>query len=142
MLKKSLSIILLSLNVNVALAAGDVEAGKVKSVTCGACHGPTGISSIPINPNIAGQVPGYIADQLKAFKSGERKNAIMAGQVIKLSDEDMADLDAFYSSQDAKVTSSLTDEQKELAEEGRKIYQGGFRERGISACMSLSLIHI
>ncbi len=121
---------------NVALAAGDAEAGKAKSAVCAACHGAEGISSIPVNPNIAGQVPGYIAAQLAAFKSGERGNAIMAGQVASLTEEDMADLDAFYSSMVPNVEVQLTEEDKALAEEGAKIYRGGFAERGISACMS------
>ena len=137
MFKKTLLIIsIFCLGSNMTFASGDAEAGKAKSVTCAACHGSNGISLIAINPNIAGQVPGYIAAQLKAFKSGERANAIMAGQSINLSDQDMADLDAYYSAQPAKVTSSLTDEQKELAEAGRAIYRGGYAERGISACMS------
>lgn len=125
--------LMLSLN---TFAAGDVDQGKIKSATCAACHGADGNSSIPMNPNLAGQVPGYIAAQLKAFKSGERKNAIMAGQAAGLSDEDMADLDAYYASLPAKVTSNLTEQDKALAEEGEKIYRGGFAERGISACMS------
>lgn len=123
-------------NANQVLAAGDIEAGKAKAAVCGACHGAEGISSIPANPNLAGQVPGYIGAQLKAFKSGERSSAIMSGQSIGLSEEDMADLDAYYASLPAKVTSSLTDEEKALAEAGRDIYRGGFAERGISACMS------
>lgn len=117
-------------------AAGDIEAGKTKAVVCAACHGADGNSSIPINPNLAGQVPGYISAQLKAFKSGERVNAIMQGQSINLSETDMNDLDAYYASLPAKVTSSLTDEEKELAKQGGIIYRGGFAERGISACMS------
>lgn len=120
----------------VASAAGDAEAGKAKSITCAACHGADGNSAIPANPNLAGQVPGYIAAQLNAFKSGERANAIMAGQSMTLSDTDMANLDAYYAGLPAKVTSTLTDEDKALAEEGRKIFRGGFAERGISACMS------
>jgi len=121
---------------NVVLAAGDAEAGKAKAAVCAACHGAQGISSIPINPNLAGQVPGYIAAQLAAFKSGERNNAIMAGQVAGLSDKDMADLDAFYASMVPNVEVKLTEEDKVLAEEGAKIYRGGFADRGISACMS------
>ena len=137
MFKKTLLIIsIFCLGSSMTFASGDADAGKAKSVTCGACHGPAGISLIAINPNIAGQVPGYIAAQLKEFKSGERVNAIMAGQSANLSEQDMADLDAYYSAQPAKVTSSLTDEQKALAEEGRAIYRGGYAERGISACMS------
>ena len=98
-----------------SFAAGDAEAGQAKSVVCGACHGPQGISSIPLNANLAGQVPGYIETQLKAFKSGERKNIIMSGQAVLLSEEDMADLDAYYSSLTAATTSNLTEEDKTLA---------------------------
>ncbi len=130
------SILFASSSISHVLAAGDAEAGKTKAAVCAACHGAEGISAIPINPNLAGQVPGYIAAQLKVFKSGERVNAVMQGQSIGLSEEDMADLDAYYASLPAKVTSSLTDEEKELAEAGRAIYRGGFAERGISACMS------
>ncbi len=121
---------------NIALAAGDAAAGKAKSAVCAACHGVQGISLIPANPNIAGQVPGYIATQLAAFKSGERNNAIMAGQVANLSKEDMSDLDAFYASMVPNVEVKLTEADKELAEAGARIYRGGFAERGISACMS------
>jgi len=107
-----------------------------KVATCAACHGTDGISSIPANPNLAGQVPGYISAQLKAFKSGERVNSIMAGMVASLSEEDMDDLDAFYASLEAKTSSKLTDEDKALAEEGEALYRGGYADRGISACMS------
>jgi cytochrome c553 len=119
-----------------AQAAGDAAAGEAKSVVCAACHGANGISSIPANPNIAGQVPGYIAAQLKAFKSGERSNAIMTAQSASLSDEDMDDLDAYYSAMEAKTTAVMTDEDIALAEAGKVIYRGGYAERGISACMS------
>ena len=117
-------------------AAGDATAGEAKTVVCASCHGSQGISSISVNPNLAGQVPGYIEAQLKAFKSGERSSPIMAGQVLSLSDADMANLDAYYASLPAKVTSAMTDDDKALAEAGRAIYRGGFSERGISACMS------
>jgi len=123
-------------NSGVAIASGDAEAGKAKAAVCAACHGAEGISSIPLNPNLAGQVPGYIAAQLKAFKSGERVNAIMAGQVIALSEADMADLDAYYAALPANLVMSLSDADKTLAEAGAIIYRGGFADRGISACMS------
>lgn len=119
-----------------AAAAGNAESGKAKSATCAACHGVAGISSLPINPNLAGQVPGYIAAQLKAFKSGERKNAIMAGQVAGLSEEDMDDLDAYYSTLMPNVEVKLTEEETALAEAGEAIYRGGYADRGIAACMS------
>lgn len=117
-------------------ASGDAAAGKAKSAVCAACHGAEGISALPMNPNLAGQVPGYIAAQLQAFKSGERNNAIMAGQSVGLSDQDMADLDAFYSSMQPNVEVKLTEEEAELALAGEAIYRGGYAERGISACMS------
>jgi len=121
---------------SIAAAAGNAEAGKSKSAVCAACHGVQGISSLPINPNLAGQVPGYITAQLKAFKSGERDNAVMAGQSAALSEEDMADLDAYYSTMTPNLEVKLTEEQAALAESGEAIYRGGYAERGISACMS------
>ncbi|MBL4671895.1 MAG: cytochrome c4 [Arenicella sp.] len=121
---------------NVAFATGDADAGKAKSVVCAACHGAQGISLISVNPNLAGQVPGYIAAQLAVFKSGERANAIMAGQAAGLSNEDMADLDAYYASLVPNVEVKLTEQDKELAEAGGKIYRGGFADRGIAACMA------
>jgi len=127
---------LLIANISTVVASGDAQAGKAKAAVCAACHGTEGISSIPINPNLAGQVPGYIAAQLKAFKNGDRANAIMASQVTALSDTDMADLDAYYASLPANVVMALSDVDKELAEAGAAIYRGGFAERGISACMS------
>lgn len=121
---------------SVAIAAGDAEAGKAKSLVCAACHGAEGVSALAINPNLAGQVPGYIAAQLKAFKSGERVNAIMAGQSMPLTEEDMADLDAYYSSLEANTVVKLTAEDAEMAKAGEAIYRGGYAERGISACAS------
>jgi cytochrome c553 len=121
---------------NVTLAAGNADVGKGKSAVCAACHGPQGISMLAVNPNLAGQVPGYIAAQLAAFKSGERVNAIMAGQSAALSSEDMADLDAYYASLVPNIEVKLTEQDKELAAAGEKIYRGGFAERGIAACMA------
>ncbi len=137
MLKKLLLVVIFTLFASTnSQAAGDATAGKAKTAVCASCHGAQGISSITINPNLAGQVPGYIAAQLKAFKSGERASPIMAGQAAGLSEEDMANLDAYYASLPAKVVSAMTEDDKALAEAGRAIYRGGFSERGISACMS------
>ena len=78
--------------------AADIEAGKAKSASCAACHGGTGISPTPIWPNLAGQKEQYLLAQLKAFKDGTRQNAQMAPMVANLSDEDMANLAAYYAS--------------------------------------------
>ncbi|MGS2721423.1 c-type cytochrome [Paraglaciecola aestuariivivens] len=81
--------------------AADVEAGKAKSVACGACHGSNGISMIPMYPNLAGQKEQYLVLQLKAFRDGSRKNMIMAPMAAGLSDEDIANLSAYYAQLDA-----------------------------------------
>jgi cytochrome c553 len=80
-------------------AAGNAEAGKAKSTTCAACHGADGVSSVPSFPKLAGQNQDYLYHSLKAYKSGKRKNPIMAGQVQALSDEDMHDLAMYFSKQ-------------------------------------------
>lgn len=86
------------------LAGGDAAAGKEKSAVCVACHGEDGNSQIATNPRIAGQYAGYIVRALKDYKSGARDNAIMAGIVANLSEEDMEDLAAYFSSQKGLTT--------------------------------------
>jgi cytochrome c553 len=83
-----------------ALAAqGDIEAGKAKSVACQACHGPDGNAGIdPQYPRLAGQYHDYLARALHEYKSGERKNPIMAGFASTLSDADIQNLAYYYSS--------------------------------------------
>ncbi|AWL13361.1 Cytochrome c-554(548) [Saliniradius amylolyticus] len=78
--------------------AGDIAAGKEKSVTCVACHGQNGIAQIPMYPNLAGQKEQYLLQQLKAFKEGSRKNMVMSPMVQPLSEEDMKNLAAYYAS--------------------------------------------
>jgi len=78
--------------------AADAAAGKNKSAVCAACHGPTGISAIPMYPNLAGQKEAYLSKQLKNFRSGARKDPVMAPMAMGLSDEDIADISAYYAS--------------------------------------------
>ncbi|MFW2422448.1 MAG: c-type cytochrome [Porticoccaceae bacterium] len=78
--------------------AGDAAAGKAKAMMCAGCHGPAGISNNDMWPNLAGQKQGYLASSLKAYRSGERKNAMMAGMARGLSDTDIANLAAYFSS--------------------------------------------
>jgi cytochrome c553 len=80
-------------------ASGDYEAGKAKSSTCAGCHGADGVSSVPSFPKLAGQNRDYLYQALKDYKSGKRKNPIMAGQVEALSDSDMLDLALYFSKQ-------------------------------------------
>ena len=81
-----------------AMAGGDAAKGKAKAAACGACHGADGISKSPTFPNLKGQKEMYLVSQMKAFKTGTRKNAIMNGQAKNLSDADIANLAAFYAS--------------------------------------------
>jgi len=87
----------LALSASSAIAAGDAAAGKAKAATCAACHGASGVSSVPMFPNLNGQKDAYIVKQLKAFKSGTRKDPSMNGMAAPLSDADMANLAAYYS---------------------------------------------
>lgn len=88
---------LLSVNTTTILA-GDAAAGKTKSATCAACHGPNGISPNDMWPNLAGQKAGYLVAQMKAFRDGQRANPMMAPMAAPLSDDDIANLAAYYSS--------------------------------------------
>jgi cytochrome c553 len=96
-MKKTLTLIALAaLSFNAA--AGDVAAGKAKSATCAACHGADGISTNDLWPNLAGQKEGYLVIQLKAFRDGGRANPMMAPMAAALSDGDIDDLAAYFSS--------------------------------------------
>ena len=89
---------------NTAIAVeGNAEAGKTKAAMCGACHGATGVSAAPMYPNLVGQNAGYIRNQLANFKSGTRKDAMMAPMAANLSEQDMADLAAYFSTQTRSV---------------------------------------
>ena len=79
-------------------AGGNPELGRMKSEPCQACHGADGKGILPIYPVIAGQYADYLAHALEQYRSGERKNAIMMPMASALSDDDIADLAAYYAS--------------------------------------------
>ncbi len=78
-------------------------AGKEKSKTCAACHGPDGNSTAPDFPRLAGQNQDYLVKALSDYKAGDRKNAIMAPQAANLSKRDIDDLAAYFSRQSGLV---------------------------------------
>jgi|SRR5687768_10254068 cytochrome c553 len=78
--------------------AADPAAGQAKSAICATCHGKNGIGTAPNFPNLAGQKAQYTAQQLKLFRSGERKSEQMNIIAQPLSDEDIANLAAYYES--------------------------------------------
>jgi cytochrome c553 len=96
MRKISFAIMVLVLFVSTGSIAGDATAGKAKAAQCAACHGAKGISPMGLYPNLAGQKEQYIAKQLNAFRSGTRKDPTMQAMVAALSDDDVANLAAFY----------------------------------------------
>jgi cytochrome c553 len=77
--------------------AADVGEGKAKAKMCAACHGLDGLSKVADAPNLAGNGELYLARQLKAFRSGERKHPQMSVIAAGLSDDDIANLAAWYS---------------------------------------------
>ena len=89
---------LLLVSASVGMAAGDAAAGKAKSATCAGCHGPAGISANPLWPNLAGQKDAYLVKQLKAFRDGTRTDPVMSPMAKPLSDADIDNLAAYFSS--------------------------------------------
>jgi cytochrome c553 len=89
-----------------AVAAPDLDAAKKKvQEVCAACHGLDGVSPVADYPKLAGQYPDYLAKALRDYKSGARKNAIMAGFAQTLTPQDIANLAAYYSAQPAVLSS-------------------------------------
>ena len=76
----------------------DAEAGKEKAAMCMACHGLEGISNTDMWPNLAGQKRGYLIAQIKAYKSGVRKDPMMLPMVKALSEDDIKNIADYYSS--------------------------------------------
>ncbi len=81
-----------------ATQAADIAAGKSKSATCVACHGANGVSATPMYPNLAGQKEQYLAKQMKAFRDGQRQDPVMSAMAKPLTDDDVANLAAYFSS--------------------------------------------
>lgn len=130
-MKKVLAGLVIAVGVTgVAQAAGNPEAGQAKAAVCAACHGADGNSTIPNYPKLAGQGPNYLIKQLKDIKGGARVVPEMIGIVDALSEEDMADIAAYYSSQASSVGAANPD----LVEQGEQLYRGGNLAKQIPAC--------
>ena len=114
--------------------AGDAAAGKSKSAACGGCHGFDGNSPIATYPKLAGQNEAYITKQVKDFKAdSSRKNELMKGMVASLSDEDAADIGAYFQAQ--SISQAAAFDESKIAT-GREIYKGGDLQTGIPACQA------
>lgn len=113
-----------------SLAAGSKEAGQAKAATCAACHGMDGTSMAPEWPNLAGQHEIYIVRQLVAFHDGQRQNILMSPMGAILSEQDMADLAAYFAAQ--PIRGGETDPSKLKA--GQRVYRSGNVDRQVMAC--------
>ncbi len=122
----------LSAEVMAAPLVGDAAAGQAKSAMCAACHGADGNSVAPTFPRLAGQGQRYIIKQLSDFKAGKRQNAIMNGMAAGLTDQDMANLAAFFSGQ--KAGTGYT--KQEYLDRGQRLWRGGNVAAGVQACAS------
>lgn len=138
-MKKILLTLILGLGaLNTASALeGNAEAGKGKTAVCVACHGVDGNGAVNIYPKLAGQSASYLTKQLIEFKLGftsggkeGRPNSVMGAMVMALSEQDMADLAAYYASQKQSPGTSTTNDA------GKKLYLGGDMSRGITACVA------
>ena len=87
-----------------AVGANPVDAGREKALACAVCHGPIGISTQPDAPHLAGQPAIYVTAQLKAYRSGARKHEVMAVIAKGLSDDDIAQLAAWFSTIQVQAT--------------------------------------
>ncbi|USD65210.1 c-type cytochrome [Vibrio sp. SCSIO 43136] len=136
---KKLALILSLLASCTAWAQGNIEAGKAKSATCAACHNADGNSLITTYPKLAGQHAKYTEKQLKDLKLGGetmgkqgRYDPVMSPMAMPLSDQDIADLAAYYASLPISENSTPED----VVAQGKILYQAGDMERGLTACIA------
>lgn len=130
-MNKLLVSLLLTLGLTgLAHAAGDAAAGQAKAAVCGACHGADGNSPAPNFPKLAGQGERYLLKQMHDIKDGKRTVLEMTGLLTNLSDQDLADIAAYFSSQKGSVGAA----DPKLVERGRSLFNGGDLEKGMPAC--------
>ena len=130
-MNKVLVSLLLTLGITgLAHAAGDATAGQGKVIVCGACHGADGNSAAPNFPKLAGQGERYLLKQLKDIKSGARPILEMTGMLDNLSDQDLADISAYYASQQMSVGAA----DPNLVERGEALFRGGKLAEGMPSC--------
>jgi cytochrome c553 len=130
-------------------AEGSINAGKEKAASCISCHGDNGNSMVSTFPKLAQQHSSYLIKQLQAFKTGARKNPMMTAIASGLSNEDMADIAAYYAAQeisandlpvlddddeDEKSDSKVTIQS--IIAQGSDLYRNGDLPREVSACIA------
>jgi cytochrome c553 len=109
---------------------GSADAGATKAAVCTACHGVNGNSSNPEWPNLAGQNAAYVREQLAMFKARKRINEIMYPIVAPMSEQDFADVAAYFAAQ----TPAGLEADPSYWKAGEALYKGGDVARNIPAC--------
>lgn len=122
---------ILCASVGPASAAPDAAAGRAKAAACGACHGPDGNSVAPEWPKLAGQVPQYLVKQLHDFKAGRRSDQTMGPMAQPLSEQDIEDLAAYFSTQRIQPGGGKA----ETMAMGREVYEKGRHRPKVLACI-------
>ena len=130
-MNKVLVTLLLTLGITgMAQAAGDAKAGQAKAAMCGACHGADGNSAAPNFPKLAGQGERYLLKQMNDIKSGNRNILEMTGLLTNMSEQDMADIAAYFASQNMSVGAA----DPALVARGEALFRGGKLDQGMPAC--------
>ena len=111
---------------------GDPVAGEQKAAVCGACHGPDGNSLVSTWPKLAGLGERYLQEQMQHIRDGLRPVPEMAGQVDNMSDQDLADIAAFYNAKPRGIEQA----NPELIALGETVYRAGVAERNVAACIA------
>ena len=139
-------------------AESKISLGKEKAAACVSCHGDNGNSMVPTFPKLAQQHASYLIKQLQAFKNGTRNNPIMSSIAAGLSDDDMADIAAYYADQEVSANQLpvLDDDEEDekpaateaankadekdpvqaLIAQGSDLYRNGDLTREVSACIA------
>lgn len=154
-MKKKLQVLSISLALasvtSILHAEGNINAGKEKSASCSSCHGDDGNSMVATFPKLAQQHSSYLAQQLQAFKDGTRNDPMMSPMAKSLSDDDIADISAYYAAQkvsenalpalppadeeDEKPAGKKADIQ-DLIAQGSNLYRNGNLQSEVSACIA------
>ncbi|HEY8037820.1 MAG TPA: c-type cytochrome [Methylobacter sp.] len=152
-MKKKLQVLSISLALTSATsilhAESNINAGKQKASSCASCHGDDGNSMVATFPKLAQQHSSYLKKQLLAFKDGSRSDPMMTPMAMTLSDEDIADISAYYATQNISTnilpTLASDDESEKpagnkdiqtLIAQGSNLYRNGNLTSEVSACIA------
>lgn len=131
----ALMVVLLAGSSGAAAVTGNAESGKAQAAACAACHGQDGATPLdPSYPVLAGQNARYLKHQLQMIQSNQRAIPLMAGQLNGKTEQDLADIAAYYESLPAKVGQAQGDDETIARADG--MYRGGILDKGVAACVA------